>query len=700
MVSSGKFVLYDGFVPPLEAGDYELTTSQTLTSPNKSGLNVEAQKSRIRITSPRFKLPPDQILSAFPPANSEGAYESRLPQIVIKRRTMPWERRPLRPGDPAVDAEVDANTPWLALVVIAEGEGEISVEKPIAECVTQGVDMSGPSDVVKGLYLAVPETTVRKVFPTVADLRLLAQVREVSLDDTENAMGDDDGFMAVMLANRLPQFDRVNCKPVRYLACLINLEGQLHVLPPPTPPQLTFLATEFVFNATLATASARPSDPDHQFMGTKAEVRVDLSALEGDLPLPGPGFAADFEARSVLSSTSEAALGVPRHSASATTAAKSSEWNVTETQSRIATAAVSANSDDAAFVVRDAMKAGFRFPFEAFIAEKTFRFPVLAHWSFTCNGAGSLDTIMQDLDVGLLGTLPGPDATPPRPECLPPVAGEGPPPAEKPRVAPEVAETGHVGLAHKTRDGEDRRAGFRGPFTPFATKRRVTDESAPVLAHVSDQLRLTIPDGREDLSLAVAFEIGRLLALSQPSLVAALMRWRREQFGAERARRLNGKLVTSVDFARDVVATGVAAGIASRIGTGFVKISAKDPLAAFGDARPIADPGRPIEHLAANPLTDLAAGLAIDRAVLAEAQKSRDTGVLDRLGVAAAGKPEKLDEAALQTLDRALDTGLRSVLDAAFGEALVQRGAIRPERGDALDDAIRRTIDRRNRERK
>ncbi len=696
MVSSGKFVLYDGFVPPLEAGDYELTTSQTLTSPEKSGLNVEQQKSRIRITSPRFKLPPDQILSTFPPANSEGAYESRLPQVVIKRRTMPWERRPLRPGDPDVDAEVDDNTPWLALVVIAEGEGEISVETPIAECVSQGVDMSGPSDVVKSLYLAVPETTVRKVFPTVEDLRLLAHVREVNLDDTENAMGDDDGFMAVVLANRLPQFDRVNCKPVRYLACLINLEGQLHVLPPPTPPptqpHLTFLATEFVFDAALAAESARPSDPDHQFMGTVAEARVNLSLLDGEPPQPGPS--------AVLSGTAEAPLGIARHSANPKSSAKSTEWSVAETQSRIATAAVTANSDDAAFVVRDAMKAGFRFSFEAFIAEKTFRFPVLAHWSFTCNGAGSLESIMQELDVGLLGTLPGPDATPPRPECLPPAAGEGPPPAEKPRITPEVAETGHVGLAHKTRDGEDRRAWFRGPFTAFATKRRVGDDSKPVLAHVSDQLRLVIPDGREDLSLAVAFEIGRLLALSQPSLVAALMRWRREQFGAERARRLNGKLVAAVDFARDVVSTGIAAGLASRIGAEFVRISAKDPLAVFGDARPIADPGRPIEHLAVNPLTDLAAGLAIDRSVLAEVQKTRDTAILDRLGVAVAGRPEALDEAMLQALDRGLDTGLRSVLDAAFGSELVRRGDTGANRDDAMSDAIRRTVGRRMREMK
>ena len=50
-------------------------------------------------------------------------------------------------------------------------------------------------------------------------------MRAVDLDDTELAMGDDDGWLAVVLGNRLPQ------PGVRYLACLINLEGQHASLP-------------------------------------------------------------------------------------------------------------------------------------------------------------------------------------------------------------------------------------------------------------------------------------------------------------------------------------------------------------------------------------------------------------------------------------------------------------------------------------
>lgn len=697
MVAVGKFVLYDGAVPPLEAGDYELTATQTLTSPQAAGLATETHRARLRVTSPRFKLPPDQVLSAFPPANSEGAYEARLPQIVIKRRTLPWERLALRSGDPVPAQPVTSNTPWLALVVIAEGEGELSVETPIAECVTAGVPMPGTSDVVKSVYLAVPRTTVQKVFPTVPDLRLLAHVREVNLDDTENAMGDDDGFMAVILANRLPQFDRVNCKPVRYIACLVNLEGQLHVLPEPTPPTPTFVATEFVFDATLAVATAK-SDPDLKFMGVKATTTGSFDSLTSEARITPSAVAVSSQdlARREIDSALASARSTPTAKAG-----KAAQWaSPAATTRAIAGSALSANSDDVAFVVRDAMKAGFRLKFEGVILEPTYRFPVLAHWSFTCNGAGSLDTIMQELDVGLLGTLPGPDAKPPRPACLPPVAGEGPPPAPAPRVPPEVAETGHVGLPHTTREGEARRAWFRGPFTPTASERRtLPGATGPTLAHVSDQLRLTIPDGREDLSLAIAFEIGRLLALSRPSVVAALMRWRREQYGAHRNRRLTGSLVADVGFARDALATKRNVDLGRLVGRGFIAAAAKSPPKTFGNARPIADPGRPIDYLSGEPIDDLAAGFAIDRERLGAAARTLDAGLLDPVRATTLGPADKVGEEMLAALDRGLDQAVRTILAETITERpnLDARGAPRPE-SDPLTDLIDRAAAKRREE--
>ncbi len=591
MVSRGKFVLHSRAVPPLTAGDYIFHGTQTISGGGSRP--TEPHRADIRVTSPRFKLPPDQLLSAFPPANSEGAYKSRLPQIVLKRRTLPWERA-ADPGDPTI--------PWLALVVIAEGEGEISSEASIAECVTPGVTLSGPNDVASGVYLSVPQTTVTKVFPTKQDLSLLAHVREVDLEDTELANGDDDGFLAVVMANRLPQYDRVACKPVRYTACLINLEGQLNALPPQSTPQLDFFALATVFDVRDYYVPVSPDgsggSPDIAVMGAQ------VVAAAASTPLLATRARAGAENASAAASVKTPAARSAKSASPRPGAA--SEWSASV--KAIEDVALTASSERASFAVRDAMKAGFRLPIEGVVLEKVYRFPVLAYWSFTCDGGGSFKSLMRGIDVGLLGTLPGPGAKKARPPCAPEPL-EGPPDAPSPRPVPEVAETGHVGLAHTTRVGDDVRAWYRGPFVPSPTLREVTAAPKPALAHASDQLRSVVPDGREDLSLAVAFEIGRLLALSRPAFVNALTAWRREQFGAERARQLARLAGKSIGKLSPILKDGVVGNLGPLIGKTFVVETAVKPENVLGPFRSPVDPGRPIEFLEDDVTDILSVGL-------------------------------------------------------------------------------------------
>src|SRR5918994_7871762 len=237
MVARGKFFLYDSIVPALEAGAYTMNVSVGLDTSgdgvDEGDLPAAPLATHVNVTAPRFKLPPDQALMPFPPANSEGAYEARLPQIVLRKRTLPWDRKAAPPGTKIKNQTVEERTPWLALVVIAEGEGQVVHDKPWEECVTPGVTLTGKVDTPRASYLSVPQSTVDAIFPTIEDLAMLTHVREVNLDDTEAAMGDDDGFLAVVIANRMPQFDTVNCKPKAYTACLVNLEEQLDALPRP-----------------------------------------------------------------------------------------------------------------------------------------------------------------------------------------------------------------------------------------------------------------------------------------------------------------------------------------------------------------------------------------------------------------------------------------------------------------------------------
>ena len=96
--------------------------------------------------------------------------------------------------------------------MIAEGEGQLSGEVPVADASRRASTLDRAERRGDAASISrVPQTVVDKVFPTKDDLPLLAHVREVDINDTELAIGDDDGFLAVVLANRLPQFDRRRC---------------------------------------------------------------------------------------------------------------------------------------------------------------------------------------------------------------------------------------------------------------------------------------------------------------------------------------------------------------------------------------------------------------------------------------------------------------------------------------------------------
>ncbi|MGD9831802.1 MAG: hypothetical protein AB7U92_03520 [Piscinibacter sp.] len=661
MPQTGHFILHSNVMPKITAGRYELRTEQT-------GLpfEVEPETTHIQVAAPRYTMPTDQILSSFPPANAEGAFGDRLPQIVLKRRTLPWERNP-------AGVVTTSETPWLALVVVAEGEATLSTATPVRDCVTPGTALLDPDDkdVEQGLYLAVTETVVKKVFPCKDDLPLLAHVREVDVNDTELANGDDDGWLAVVLANRLPVFDEAAKKPVRYMACLVNLEGQLDALPPPLPPVPSF---EFVLAqdwSVLATVNAA-SPPDARVMGN-----VSL----GDMVLPsaalGPASARpEGLAAAALNKTAAGAkIGVALDGSSAMQQPSVGKQWTSATQ-KVAAVAL---DPDAKRLVRDTMAQGFRLPIELYAIEKVLRFPVLAHWSFTTNEGATFETLMQDLDVGLLGTVP-----------------ERAPNAPAANAAPEVVQTGHIGLDHRTRRGDPTRAWYRGPCVPFPTPRDSTAKDEPLaLAHSADQLRRVIPDGREDLSLAAAFEIGRLMALSQLSVVSALLRFRAEQFGAGRVREILAELmpfaIPSLAELRD-----------ARIDMGrFVALQvlpvvAKNTDRMIGPQRPVADPGRPL-RVEGDLDRLVAAGLGFDLAALRK--RADSVGVLSALQTTAvplAMKPGETpnEKLVVPALRAALQGELQRTLAVAVPSkpTVVTRPGVRgaqarPQR-DALDELI------------
>ena len=193
----GEMRLYPSIRPPLNAGAHTLHAEQSISG----GGPIDPVERHLVVDAPRFSMAGAEILSVFPPPNAVGAFANRLPQIALKRRTLPWERAPGTLAEP-----IATRRPWLALVVLADGEGNFRTGVPVDQAMPaavrsrMGVSETGTCDVIE-----LSRTVVDKVFPRENELELLCHVREVNLLDTEFATSDDDGFVSVVISSRLPR---------------------------------------------------------------------------------------------------------------------------------------------------------------------------------------------------------------------------------------------------------------------------------------------------------------------------------------------------------------------------------------------------------------------------------------------------------------------------------------------------------------
>ena len=562
MVSKGTFILHDAVRPAVPDGAYTLSVTQRLDPPGQS---VDPLTKYLAVSGPRFTLPPDQPLSFFPPENATGAFSTRLPQIVLRRRTLPWERY--------IDQD-EPNLPWLALVVLADGEGQLTTGQPVD---TTGLPDPDLRDSDTRDVLTVTERVISQVFPSKQDLPWLCHVREVDLSDTELALGDDDGWLAVVLANRLPQ------PGVHYTACLVSLEGHGGDLPAVEPSVNTFTRTNVYTQAEVNAAAVRQR---------QSETFVDRTFSA----------AAEADAAGPAAAGPVTLVGAPRPATKPPVTRDA--WSAPALPGAVVTGQ-QAGSVVKGLVTGATSVTGLSVN-QVFIdpGARLVQFTVLKHWSFTCGDGGDFESLVRGLDDGMLGTL-----SPPGP---PPTTAGTPPGAPGTRPDPVVTDTGHVQTAAVSRRGDPGRAWYRGPFTPRQILRAQPDESGVLpLLHAADQARRVGPDGIEDLSLAAAFEIGRLLAVAQPAVVAGLLGWRQDGYHQARVRgilnvpgSLQARLLQVLDENRAVFSAGVSATLLGSLGS--------NSAARLGPVRPL---GKPAPDLGGGDLVSIVAqGFGIDHA--------------------------------------------------------------------------------------
>ena len=592
MVSKGTFILHDAVRPAVPDGAYTLSVTQRLDPPGQS---VDPLTKYLAVSGPRFTLPPDQPLSFFPPENATGAFSTRLPQIVLRRRTLPWERY--------IDQD-EPDLPWLALVVLADGEGQLTTGQPVD---TTGLPDPDLRDSDTRDVLTVTERVISQVFPSKQDLPWLCHVREVDLSDTELALGDDDGWLAVVLANRLPQ------PGVHYTACLVSLEGHGGDLPAVEPPVNHFTGTAVYTQAEVNAAAV---------LQRQSETFVDRTFSA----------AAEADAAGPAAAGPVTLVGAPRPATKPPVTRDA--WSAPTLPGAVV-AGQQAGSVVKGLVTGATSVTGLSVN-QVFIdpGARLVQFTVLKHWSFTCGDGGDFESLVRALDDGMLGTLP-----PPGP---PPTTAGTPPGAPGTRPDPVVTDTGHVQTAAVSRRGDPGRAWYRGPFTPRQILRAQPDESGVLpLSHAADQARRVGPDGIEDLSLAAAFEIGRLLAVAQPAVVAGLLGWRQDGYHQARVRgilnvpgSLQARLLQVLDENRAVFSAGVSATLLGSLGS--------NSAARLGPVRPL---GKPAPDLGGGDLASVVAqGFGIGHAqVSAVLSSGPAAGGLDP-SVTASQLPAQLGE--------------------------------------------------------
>lgn len=238
---------------------YCVSATQTLTGSPGAPPPFQLPVRIFSIQGPEFFIDPSIVQTVYPPVGGSDQYGPNIPFVVFTDPSLPWERS-LTPNGPASLA--GNSTPWLALVIFAEGEiimpvdqhGNVMSNNPTtARTVAQFLATDSttlkptlPPNFVSADVLAstcqtitIPASVFANVMPTESDLVYLAHCRGV------NTLTEGEHLLSVLLCNRLPLS---SATPVRYYAHVVSLEGYAPYLNPGTPIPSNF---EYVQLASL-----------------------------------------------------------------------------------------------------------------------------------------------------------------------------------------------------------------------------------------------------------------------------------------------------------------------------------------------------------------------------------------------------------------------------------------------------------------
>jgi hypothetical protein len=217
----------------IKGGDY--TARMTVESKTQGTLADESLP--FTVGGERFTLAPGDFQLISPPPGSTSPVADKLPFAVFYRHSLPWEQ--------AVDSAHPGA--WVALLVLRQDElataaaadKAVLVEgQTVANLLALPAGTLGPALAVSPdegkqpcRWLDIGPTLFRQIAPSLDEIDLLAHVRQAGTDDKEPTGQDDDGWYAMVCANRLPSSD---VQPTPHQAFLISVQGHAKAFADPS----------------------------------------------------------------------------------------------------------------------------------------------------------------------------------------------------------------------------------------------------------------------------------------------------------------------------------------------------------------------------------------------------------------------------------------------------------------------------------
>ncbi|MEL6606917.1 MAG: hypothetical protein AAFP88_01540, partial [Bacteroidota bacterium] len=227
----GDIAFFDNYLPSLDAGEYTISVKASIENFDSGTYFDNPITQDFEVRGPQFSLPATEVHSVYPAADSNSAFDQYLPNIVLNKRVLPWERY-LIAGN--------KTTPWLCLLVFAEGEINIDPKtrsalkkSTVKNFLTPGGEVLKPSittdsvsaDVLSSQlsYIQISKAVFDALVPKLDELEYLAHVRQVDTGHQAVMGFEDQGWFSVITGNRL--LKSTAATGTRYFVHLVSLEG-------------------------------------------------------------------------------------------------------------------------------------------------------------------------------------------------------------------------------------------------------------------------------------------------------------------------------------------------------------------------------------------------------------------------------------------------------------------------------------------